>query len=115
MPDQSTKRIDPVKWAGLVLSIIAILFTYLNYKSQNKKWEDLNEPHFVLVPPPHFAAFEELDASVAKSRKWGYQPLLLFYVSTDGLSTGKIRRYSELAWWSSVHHVKKRKFQQPPP
>ena len=101
MSGRTGKSIDLVKWLGpLLLSIVAIVFTYLNYESQNQKWENLNGPRFVLVPPPHFAAFEELDAAVAKSRKWGYQPLLLFYVNSDGLNTGKLRRYSELIWWS---------------
>lgn len=98
MSDPSAQSIDPVKWIALLVSMVALVSTYLNNNSQDKKWEALNAPRFVLVPPPHFAAFEELNASVAKSKKWGYQPLLVFYMSSDGVDTGKIRRYTDLTW-----------------
>ncbi len=99
MSEPSATKSDPVKWIGVVLSVVALGFTYLNYTSQNHKWEALNEPRFILDPHPHFVVFEEFaDASAAKARKWGYQPLLLFDVSSDSVFTGKINRISELVW-----------------
>ena len=91
-----------MKWIGVILSIVALVFTYLNNTSQNHKWEALNEPRFTLDPHPRFVVFEEFaNASAAKARKWGYQPLLLFDVSTESVNTGKIHRISELMWCPS--------------